>query len=324
MQAAVYDTSGPDRGRLRIDELPDPAPGPGEVLVRIAVSGVNPTDWKARERSTPPWPQQVPNQDGAGVVAGVGDRVDPGRVGERVWVYHAALQRPIGTAAEYTCVPAAQAVPLPDGVSFAHGAGLGIPAITAHRCVFADGPVDGRTVLVTGGAGAVGHAAVQLARRGGARVLATVSTEEKARLAEEAGAEAALFYREPGFPEALRAAAPDGIDRVVDVAVAANLDSYLAVLDPHAVVASYASDVSPLTAEVGPLMYGNVTLRFVLVYGLTGDMLEAAVADITGALEDGGLRPLPEHHFPLDRTAEAHDACRDGTPGKVLIDVADL
>ena len=324
MRAVVYDTSGPERGVLRVTELPDPDPGPGEVRVRVAVSGVNPTDWKARERATPPWERQVPDQDGAGVVDRVGEGVDPDRVGERVWVYHAALDRPVGTAAELTCVPARQAVRLPDDVPFAHGAGLGIPAITAHRCLFADGPVEGRTVLVTGGAGAVGHAAVQLARWGGARVLTTVSTDEKARLAEDAGADVVLRYREPTYPEALREAAGDGIDRVVDVAVAANLGGYLPALRPHAVVASYASDVSPLTVEVGPLMYANLVLRFVLVYGLPQPALDRAVADITAALEEDALRPLPERRYPLERAADAHDACRAGATGKVLIDVADL
>lgn len=325
MKAAVYDTDGPDRGRLRVVELPDPSPAPGEVRVRIAVSGVNPTDWKARERTAGlPWSQQVPNQDGAGVVESVGDGVDPGRVGERVWVYHAAYQRPNGTAAELTCVPAAQAVPLPEGVELSHGAGLGIPAITAHRCLFADGPVDGRTVLVTGGAGAVGQAAVQLARWGGARVLATVSTAEKARVADEAGADTVLYYREPTFRDRLADSADGGIDRVVDVAVAANLASYLDRLSPHAVVSSYASDASPLTAEVGPLMYSNIVLRFVLVYGLPQPILDEAVTDITAALEGGALRPLPQHRFPLERADEAHEACRAGVTGKVLIDVARL
>src|SRR5690606_4205791 len=203
MRAAVYDTSGPAQGELRVVDLPDPSPGPGEVRVRLRVAGVNPTDWKARSRPGGEWPQQTPGHDGAGVVDAVGDGVDAARVGERVWVYHAALGRPGGTAAQLVCVPAAQAVRLPDGVSFGHGAGLGIPGITAHRCVFADGPVAGRTVLVTGGAGAVGHAAVQLAAWRGARVVATVSSEAKAALARDAGDDAVVNYRDPGIGQRL-------------------------------------------------------------------------------------------------------------------------
>lgn len=321
MRAAVYDTSGPAQGELRVVDLPDPSPGPGEVRVRLRVAGVNPTDWKARGHAGGEWPQQIPGHDGAGVVDAVGEGVDAARVGERVWVFHAALGRPGGTAAQAVCVPAAQAVRLPEGVSFDHGAGLGIPGITAHRCVFADGPVAERTVLVTGGAGAVGHAAVQLAAWRGARVVATVSSEEKAALARDAGADAVVNYRDPGIGQRLRAAAPDGIDRVVDVAVATNLRQYLGNLAPHAVVAAYARDWEEATVPIFPLMAGNVVLRFVLVYGLTEAMLDAAVADLSAALEDGALRSLPVHRFPLEEIAAAHDAVREGAIGKVLVDI---
>jgi NADPH:quinone reductase len=322
MRAAVYDTAGPDRGVLRVVDLPDPQPGRGEVRVRLHVSGVNPTDWKARAvAAQPAWAQQIPNQDGAGVIDAVGAGVDPGRVGERVWVYHAAAGRPSGTAAELLCLPAEQAVRLPDGIGFDHGAGLGIPAITAHRCLFADGPIAGRTVLVTGGAGAVGNAAVQLARWGGAEVLATVSTSDKARLATDAGAHTVLRYHDPDIADQLRAAAPDGIDHVVEVAPAANLAGHLDLLAPHAVVCCYARDQEELQLPIFPLMRANVVLRFVLVYGLTPSMLDQAVADITAALEAGALRPLPVHRYPLERIAEAHDAVRDGVTGKVLVEL---
>jgi NADPH:quinone reductase len=323
MRAAVYDTTGPRRGVLRVVDLPDPEPGPGEVRVRVHVSGVNPTDWKAREAAVTDrrWPEQVPNQDGAGGIDAVGAGVDTHRVGERVWVYHAAAGRPTGTAAQFVCLPAEQAVALPDDISFDHGAGLGIPAITAHRCLFADGPVTGRTVLVTGGAGAVGHAAVQLARWGGAHVVATVSGPEKARLAAAAGADEVLSYREAGFAERLRAAAPDGVDRVVEVAVAANLTGYLERLVPHAVVAVYARDEEEAAVPLFPLMRANVLLRFVLVYGLTRPMLARAVGDVTSALHAGALRPLPVRRYPLADIAGGHDAVRGGAVGKVLVDL---
>jgi NADPH:quinone reductase len=323
MRAAVYDTSGEQRGVLRVVDRPDPDPGPGEVRVRVHVSGVNPTDWKAREPGVDrPWPEQVPNQDGAGVIDAVGADVSTERVGQRVWVYHAAAGRPTGTAAQFVCLPQEQAVPLPDDVSFDHGAGLGIPTMTAHHCLFADGPVDGRTVLVTGGAGAVGHAAVQLARWHDAHVIATVSSAEKARLAAAAGAHVVLNYRDAGYTEQLAAAAPGGLHRVVDVAVATNLSGYLDCLAPHAVVASYARDRETAEVPIFPLMRLNVRLRFMLVYGLTQPMLDRAVADVTEALRAGALQPLPVHRYPLEEIAAAHDAVRGGAVvGKVLIDL---
>lgn len=324
MRAAVYRAKGDAHDVLRVEELPDPQPGPGEVRVRLRRSGVNPTDWKVR--SAPgPLPDlgfQVPDQDGAGDIDAVGDGVDPGRVGERVWVFHAAAGRPWGTAAELTVVPAGQAVPLPEAVSYDVGASLGIPYITAHRCLLADGPLQGRTVLVTGGAGAVGHAAVQLGRRAGARVITTVSSAEKAAIARTGRPDDVLDYRAPDYVDRLRAAAPDGVDRVVDVAVGANLDANLAVLAPHGVIVSYASEAADPQIPVRRLMTGNATLRFVLVYNLTPAMIDHALRDITAALADGALVPLPEHHFPLDAIAEAHDAVQAGAVGKVIVDIA--
>lgn len=322
MQAAVYHQRGSARDVLRVVDLPDPTPAPGEVRVRVRVSGVNPTDWKVRSAGTPLAPDgQIPNQDGAGEIDEVGAGVDPGRRGQRVWVYHAAAGRPNGTAAQYTCVPQEQAVHLPDDVSFAQGAGLGIPYITAHRCVFADGPVAGRTLLVTGGAGAVGNAAIQLARRGGAEVIATVSSAEKARLAAAAGAGYVLDYRANDHVSELRAAAPSGVQRVIDVAIGANLATDLEVLAPHGVIVAYASDGPDPALFVRRLMTANATLRFVLVYNLTAAMIGQAVIEITQALKAGALTPLPEHHFALRDIAAAHDAVEGGALGKVLIDV---
>ena len=322
MQAAVYTERGAARDVLRIVDVPDPQPGPDEVRVRLRVSGVNPTDWKSRSAGGPlPAQGQVPGQDGAGEIDLVGPGVDAARVGQRAWVYHAAAGRWNGTAAQYTCVPAHQAVPLPDRVSFAQGAGLGIPFITAHRCVFAGGPVAGRTVLVTGGAGAVGNAAIQLAARGGARVLATVSSEEKRGLAAAAGAVHVLDYRAPDFVAAVRAVAPEGIDRIVDVAIARNLAADLDVLAPHGTVVSYASDAPDPILPVRRLMVANARLEFVLVYNLTRAMLDRAVDEVTSALREGALRPLPELHFPLSEIAAAHEAVARQTLGKVLVDI---
>ena len=325
MLAARYDRTGPAAEVLRVEEVEQPAPGPGEVLVRIRVSGVNPTDHKTRSGATGgvTFPFHVPNQDGAGVVEAVGEGVDPARVGERVWLFFAAWQRQWGTAAQYTVLPAEQAVPLPDGASDDLGASLGIPAMTAHRCLFADGPVEGRTVLVAGGAGAVGHAAIELARWGGAaRVIATVSSEEKGELARAAGADALVFYRAADAADQLRAAAPDGVDRIVELSLSQNLELDLAGAAPHAVISSYANEGGgDAPVPVRRLMVPNVTLRFVLVYTMPPDAIAAAVDGVGAAVGDGALTPLPVIRFGLDDIAEAHDAVEAGAVGKVVVDV---
>src|SRR5689334_3317801 len=222
MRAAVYRRYGPAREVLEVVELPDPEPGPGEVRVKVAWSGVNPTDWKQRTgEGEVEGGLQVPNQDGSGVIDAVGDGVDGGRLGERVWIYFAAWERAYGTAAEYVCLPSAQAVALPSNASLELGAMLGIPAMTAHRCLFAGGPVEGQTVLVHGGAGAVGHFAIELARRAGANVVTTVSGPEKAKLAEAAGAHVVVNYKDEDAAEQItKAFGP--VDRIVEVALAQN------------------------------------------------------------------------------------------------------
>lgn len=324
MQGIVYDTSGPLQGELRLAELPEPEPADGEVRVSVMRSGVNPTDAKARRNpKSRSFPQQVPNQDGSGIIDRVGAGVDPNRIGQRVWVYHAAYLRPSGTAAEFCCVPQELAVPLPDTITFDHGAALGIPAMTAHRCLFT-GDLGGRTVLVTGGAGAVGHAAIQLARWGGAgRVVATVSGREKAELAEAAGADAILNYRLDSYDRQLALAVTEGIDVVADVAVATNLPSYVEHLNLHADVSSYASGGSPLNVDVSALTRRNANMRFIHIYTVEQPDLNRATADITAALDEGALRPLPFNKFRLEDTDAAHTVCMQGALGKVVIDVSD-
>jgi NADPH2:quinone reductase len=292
------------------------------VQVRIAVSGVNPTDWKERARGSAlaDLSFKVPNQDGAGTIEAVGEGVDPRRVGERVWLYFAAWQRGFGTAAELCSLPAEQAVRLPDGASFELGASLGIPALTAHRCLFADGPVAGRTVLVAGGAGAVGHYAIELARwAGAARVIATVSSEDKARLAQSAGAEV-VNYRTGDAAARVADFAPDGVDRVVEVALHQNFDLDAAVVAPDATIAAYASG-GVTSVDIGLMMPRNVVIRAVLVYTMPRPAVRAAVEDIGAALRDGALTEMPLHRFALERIAEAHDAVEGGAVGKVLVDV---
>lgn len=339
MRAVEYSRPG-DPDVLTVVERPDPTPGPGEVLVRVHRSGVNPTDWKSR-RSGPADdqgridPPQVPGQDGAGEIVAVGEGVNPARIGHRVWIWESAWQRKDGTAQELCRVPVSQAVGLPDDASFDLGAALGIPFLTAHRCLtvteggpdeLGPGALEGRTVLVSGGAGAVGNAAIQLARWSDATVISTVSSAAKAQLAVAAGADHVVNYREQDAAAEIRKLAPRGVDTVVEVAAAANADLDVAIVAPHATVAVYADDGRALTVPVRPLMTPNARWQFVLVYTAPAAAKARAVAAVSVALAEGALRVgedagLPLHHFPLDQAAAAHQAVEDGVVGKVLIDV---
>jgi NADPH2:quinone reductase len=319
MKAAIYRERGPS-AVLTVVEMPRPEPGAGEVRVAVEYSGVNPTDWKMRAAGDPVPDFQIPNQDGAGVIDAVGAGVDAARIGERVWVFHAAYQRPWGTAAEFTVIPAAQAIPMSDVVDFAQGAGLAIPFVTAHGCLHLDGPIAGQTVLVAGGAGAVGHAAIQMARLSGARVITTVSSSDKARIAQTAGPDLIVNYRDADAAAQIRAAAPGGVDRVIEVALGANLDLDLAVTRPGAAVVTYATEPGgDPVLPVRRLMTANLRLDFALVYTFAPTRLNAAVTAVAEAANAGALVPLPTHVFSLDHIAEAHDAVQGGAVGKVLV-----
>ncbi|MBU2670349.1 NADPH:quinone reductase [Actinoplanes bogorensis] len=336
MKAIIYsDNGGPEVLRLVDREVPEP--GPGEVRVRVAVSGVNPTDWKTRAGATNPkqFPEVTPHLDGAGTIDAVGAGVDDSRVGQRVWVLMAAAGRPTGTAAEFTVVPAGQAVPLGEA-SFDVGAALGVPALTAHRAltVAEDGPgrlqpgaLDGKVVLAAGGAGAVGHAAIQLARWAGATVISTVSGPEKAALATAAGAHHVVNYR-AGDPAAeIRGLAPEGVDIVAEVALGANLALDLAVLKTRGTIATYANDGGqPVELDVRQNMNLNSRFQFLVLYTVGVQAITAGIEDVAAAVADGAL-PVGEEHglplvrFPLDRTGEAHQAVENGTVGKVLVEI---
>jgi NADPH2:quinone reductase len=320
VKAALYDRYGPAAEVLRVQEVERPEPGPGEVRVKVAVSAVNPTDYKSRGGSTPRPIDgfQIPHHDGAGVIDMTGEGVDPARVGQRVWLWFAAFGRRWGTAAEWTVVPERQAVPLPEGVSMELGASLGVPAMTAHRCLFADGPVTGKTVLVAGGAGAVGHFAIQLARRAGARVIATVSGPQKAELARQAGADQVVNYRDADAADQIKAVA-QRVDRVVEVALGANLALDLALAGPGTVIVTYAAQASDPVLPVRACMTANVVLRFILLYGVPAAALDHAVADVSAALAEGVLTELPEHRFPLSEIVAAHEAAEAGPTGKLLV-----
>jgi NADPH2:quinone reductase len=338
MQAVTYrETGGPEV--LGYGEVPTPAPGPGEVLVRVVRSGVNPTDWKSRsgsEPGTPVDPPQVPNQDGSGFVEAVGAGVEEALVGLRVWLWETAYQRPWGTAAEYSVVPQRQLAVLPDGASFDLGASLGVPFVTAHRCLtvaeggpqrLGPGALEHHHVLVAGGAGAVGNAAIQLARWSDATVIATVSTAAKAQLAAAAGADHVINYREQDVAAEVRKIAPHGVDTIVEVAAAQNAGIDAQILAPDAAVAVYANNGGDeVTLPIRPLMQPNARWQFVLLYTAPAAAKVTAVEDIDAAMRDGAIRVgrdagLPLHHFALADTAKAHAAVADGITGKVIIDV---
>lgn len=339
MKAIIYRDHG-GAEVLQFVERDVPAPGPSEVRVRVAVSGVNPTDWQARSNARPgQFPETIPHLDGAGVIDAVGMGVDAGLAGQRVWVYMAAAGRPAGTAAEFAVVPAERAVALPDEASFDVGASLGVPALTAHRTltVAEDGPhrlrpgaLDGRVVLAAGGAGAVGHAVIQLARWAGATVITTVSGPDKARLATAAGAHHVINYREDDAAAAIREITPDGVDIVAEVALGVNLALNLAVLRPRGTISVYANDGGkPVELNVVQNLALNTRFQFVVLYTAGPEARAAAVEDVSAALRDGALPVGGEHglplvRYPLERTADAHRAVEGGTVGKVLVDIASL
>ncbi|HJY46092.1 MAG TPA: NADPH:quinone reductase [Propionibacteriaceae bacterium] len=339
MRSIIYSETG-DPSVLRLVDRAVSEPGPGEVRVRVVVSGVNPTDWKLRvgsgDGAAPPFPEVTPNQDGAGVIDAVGEGVTNLAVGDRVWVYLAGHERPTGTAQEYTNLPADRVVRLPGGTSFDIGASLGVPAMTAHRALTVSedgaerlhpGALSGKVVLVAGGAGAVGHAAIQLARWAGATVITTVSGPAKAALATASGAHHVINYRDEDAATVIANVASDGVDLVVEVAAAANSRLNIDVVKPRGSIAIYANDGGGgFTLDVRQNMIKNVRYQFVLLYTVGEAALRAAVEDITLALVDEALpvgenAGLPLHRFPLANTADAHQAVQDGSVGKVLIDV---
>ncbi len=328
MKAVWYEGFGAASDVLVAGDKPAPEPGADEVLVRLAVSGVNPVDTKRRlgGRGDMPGAFVIPGFDGAGVIEATGDGVDARRTGQRVWVYNAQFGRTMGTTAEYCALPKHLAVPMADDVPFEAGACLGIPALTAHRCVFGDGDVEGKTILVTGGAGAVGNYAVQFAHLSGAQVIATVSGPEKAELAEKAGADHVVNYREEDVAErVMEVTDGDGVDRVVEVDFAANLQANLKALKVNGVISSYASD-SDATPSIPfyELVYKCITVHHVVVFLMPDAAREQAVADIADWLNGGKLHHHIGPRFPLEETAKAHESVEGGAYGKVLIDIADL
>ena len=326
MRAAWYERNGPAAEVIRVGEQPLPVPAQGEVRVHIGYSGVNPSDVKRREGwrgQKLAFPLAIPNNDGSGVVDAVGPGIDANRIGDRVWLHSVGWKRPFGTAAQYVCTPSDRAIRLPDPIPLSVGAALGVPAMTAHRTVFGCGPVRGKTVLVTGGAGAVGFYAIQLAAWGGARVISTVSSGEKAALARSAGAADCIDYRTENTTERLLALTGGaGVDHVAEVDFGANLPAVLPALKANGSIATYASMGEPEPKlPFYALMTKNVRLLWVFVYEMPRDAMDEAARDISAWLGGGQAIHPPMHRIALDRLAEAHEAVERATIGKVIVEV---
>lgn len=318
MRAAWFEAFGSAQDVLQLGERETPVAGPGEVLVRVATSGVNPSDVKKRAGSFPDLLDGgyvIPNSDGAGVIESVGEDVDESRVGERVWLYQAQYGRRFGTAAEYVAIESSRAPKLPDNASFEVGACLGIPVMTAHRCVFADGDVAGQTILVTGGAGRVGHYAVQWASQAGATVIATASNDEDKAVCEAAGAAHVVNHRDDDLVAAImEASGGREVDRVVDVEFGGNLPVTVEVLRIGGTIATYASTAVPEPKlPFFKMMYKDVTIRMVIVYAMPEEAKAQAIADIHRALSADVLQHRIAHTLPLADIARGNEFVEQGS-----------
>lgn len=315
MRAAWYERTGTAREVLVVGEMPDAEPGPGEVRVRLATSGVNPSDWKARMGSRPMIaPRIIPHSDGAGVIDQVGAGVPATRIGERVWIWNGQWKRPFGTCATSITVNQEQAVRLPDTTSFEAGACFGIPLLTAYRALTTDGGLVGKTVLVSGGSGGVGHYAIQLARLLGAReIITTVSGEAKAQHAKAAGADHIINYKSENLVERVRAITSGrGVDRMVDLDIAGHGKLLPELIAKDGLVAAYGTNNQQVGLEFTRMIVMGIAIRFFIVYELAEDARRAAVAHLTRLLEAQTLQHAIAATYPLDRVVEAHEAVEQG------------
>jgi NADPH2:quinone reductase len=327
MRAVFYTEQGPAAAVLKAGEQPIPQPGPGEVRVRLKTSGVNPSDWKTRRGGfgrALAFPLIIPHSDGAGDIDAVGEGVPGSRIGERVWIWNAQWKRAFGTAAEYVALPSAQAAALPAGVDYAEGAGFGIPALTAIQAVRLAEAGPGTTVLVHGGAGAVGHYAIQFAKRRGARVLTTISGEAKAKLAAEAGAEATINYRAENVGERVKAfTGGAGVDAVIDMDLAANAKLLPAILRPFGKVVIYGTGAAEAAIPALWLMQNSAAFRFFIIYEISAADRAAAIGELDAALRSGGVIHNIGLRLPLEKAASAHEALEAASiTGNVVLDIA--
>lgn len=326
MKAIGYSAFGPASDVLNVHDIPTPSPAEGEVLVRLTYSGVNPSDVKARSGSRPgvtkpAYPLIVPHSDGAGVIEAVGGGVDPSRIGKRVWIWNGQWQRAFGTCAEFIAVPSAQAVDLPDNVSDQIGAVLGIPGLTAVHSVLGAGPVAGKTILISGGAGMVGHLAVQVAKASGAKVIATASAAN-AQLVMDSGADCVLDYRSENLADEVRTANDgDLIDHAVEVEFGTNADILAEVMAPNSRIVAYGS-AQAMRPEIPfyPLMFKAITLEMALIYLLTSQQRTTAINHLSELLARDALDPRLDAPFEMSEVAKAHQSVEDNTrTGAVLV-----
>jgi len=314
MLAAWYERNGPATEVLNVGEMEPQTPGAGEVRIRVHASGVNPSDVKSRAGLTRKiaFPRVIPDSDAGGIVDAVGAGVTALKAGDRVWCFNGQWQRAFGTCAEYITLPQSIVARLPEGLDFAQGACLGIPVMTAHRCLFAEGPIAGKTVLVTGGAGVVGHYAIQLAKWAGAQVLTTVSSEAKAAHARAAGADHVINYRAENVVERVKAIA-GGVDHIVDVDGGANMPTSLQIIRPYAVIAGYASMGKPVAEfHWQQTMQLNPVIRPVLVYNMPDAAKAQAIADIERWCATGKPQFAVAGRFPLRDVVAAHRFVEQG------------
>jgi NADPH:quinone reductase len=332
VRAAWYERRGPARDTLVVGEMPDVQAGPGEVRIAVSVSGLSPGDVKKRsgwQGSRMPYPRVIPHSDGAGTIDALGDGVDPARLGQRVWCYGAQSYRPFGTAAEFVSVPSELAVPLPDTGSDSRnrelaeqGACLGIAGITGYRAVFADGPVDGLIVLVHGAAGGVGSIATQMAARDGATVIAVVRPAQRQRTAE-LGADHVFASDQPDLPAAIRAVAPDGVNRIAEVDLADHVDLDAEVIGIGGVISSYYSSADRPTLPYWKLGFADTTLRLLGSDDFPPNVKSHAAQELTAALVDGSLRSVIANRVPLADIARAHELVERGVDGRVIVTVSE-
>jgi NADPH:quinone reductase len=326
MRAAYYEANGAARDVLRVGEVETPSPGPGEVRIRIAASGVNPSDVKAREGRTRKigFPRVIPHSDAAGVIDAVGSGISPGRSGERVWTWNGQWKRAFGTAAEYITLPEALAVPLPERTSFAEGACLGIPAMTAAHAIAVSGLGPGNTALISGGAGGVGLYAVQFAKAAGAAVITTISSADKAKLARSAGADHVIDYKRENVGERVMALTGGrGVDAVIELDLVANARLLPGVAHARTTVVVYGTGAQVAEIPAQFLLTSAITLKFIFVYELTQAERAAAVAMIARMLAARQLVHNVAATFPLDDIVAAHEAVEQGRiPGNVVVAVA--
>jgi NADPH2:quinone reductase len=326
MHAVFYNRLGLAADVLRVGEQPTPEPGPGEVRVRLQSSGVNPSDTKARlngRGGSIPFPLVIPHSDGAGIIDAVGNGVENGRVGKRVWLMNGQWQRPFGTAAEYICTELKYVIDLPDGVDMAEGACFGIPFLTAHRAVMFDGSVNGQTVLVQGGAGAVGHYAIQVAKNNGARVITTVSSDEKMDYVQGAGADGVVNYRAEDVPKRIMALTDGrGVDRIVELNISENGRMYAQILAQGGTVVVYGTNEVMASFVAQDFYVKWASLRGFLIYTINDTQRHEGVAALNKMLTEGKLKTTIAKRFSLDDIIEAHEMVESARHiGNVVLDV---